>query len=93
MYHLLLYTLVPDYLDRRPAHRDQHLAQARQAHEEGELVMAGALADPVDTALLVFRSNAAAERFAQADPYVRNGLVTDWRVRPWTVVIGGDATP
>jgi hypothetical protein len=36
--------LVPDYLDRRTAHRDEHLA------------------------------------------LVRNGLATNWRVRPWTVV-------
>ncbi|MDQ2676728.1 MAG: hypothetical protein M3Y34_07950, partial [Actinomycetota bacterium] len=44
-------------------------------------------------AVLLFRgdSPAVAESFAEADPYVRNGLVTRWRVRPWTTVIGADA--
>jgi proline iminopeptidase len=42
--------------------------------------------------VLVFRSDSreAAERFAREDPYVKEGLVTSWRVREWTVVIGGD---
>jgi uncharacterized protein YciI len=29
------------------------------------------------------------EAFANADPYVVNGLVKSWRVRTWNVVIGG----
>jgi uncharacterized protein YciI len=36
-------------------------------------------------------SPAAAEAFAAADPYVLNGLVTRWRVREWTTVVGRDA--
>ena len=92
MYYLLLYEVVPDYVERRAALRDEHLALGRAAHERGELVMGGALADPVDGAVLLFRGNApeVAERFAQADPYVRHGLVTRWQVRDWTVVIGGE---
>lgn len=91
-YFALLYDLVPDYLDRRGEFRAVHLGLAREALERGELVLAGALTDPVDAALLVFRGEdgGAAERFAEADPYVRNGLVTRWRVRPWTVVVGGE---
>jgi uncharacterized protein YciI len=50
--------------------------------------MAGALADPPDGAVLVFRSREAAEAFAAVDPNVREGLVTSWRGRPWTVVVG-----
>ena len=55
------------------------------------MVLAGAF-DPPDGALLVFRAESASEveAFARADPYVRNGLVTSWRVRPWTVVVGGE---
>ncbi len=92
-YFVLIYDLAPDYLDRRGPLREEHLGMARAAHERGELVRAGALADPADTALLVFRGDdgSAAERFAENDPYVRNGLVTGWRVRPWTVVVGGDS--
>jgi uncharacterized protein YciI len=93
MHYLLLYDLAPDYLDRRPRFRDEHLALAWQAHDRGELVLGGAVTEPVDTALLLFQgeSPAAAEAFANADPYVRNGLVKSWRVRPWTTVIGAQA--
>jgi uncharacterized protein YciI len=92
--HLVLeYALVDDYLDRRPPLREEHLGLARAAHERGELVMAGAFSDPADTALLVFSGEDAttAEQFARADPYVANGLVTRWRVREWTTVVGDGA--
>lgn len=71
-------------------YRRAHLSHARAAVERGELVLGGALSDPVDGAVLLFRgeSQAAAEAFARADPYVVNGLVTGWRVRAWTTVVG-----
>ncbi len=55
--------------------------------------MGGALAEPADGAVLIFQVDdpAIVRRFAEGDPYVRNGVVTTWRVRPWTVVIGGEA--
>jgi uncharacterized protein YciI len=88
--HLLLeYTLADDYLERRAALREEHLALAREAHDRGELLLAGALPDPYDRALLVWTApREVVERFAAADPYVTNGLVTAWTVRPWNVVIG-----
>ncbi len=94
MYYLLFYDVVEDYLERRTAYRGEHLATVRDAHERGELVMAGALAEPADGAVLIFRGDTpeAAERFASSDPYVLNGVVTSWRVRPWTVVMGGDGS-
>jgi uncharacterized protein len=90
MHWLLLYDLVDDYLERRGPLRPEHLGLAEAAHERGELAMAGALADPADQAVLVFTGDdaSAAEAFAHSDPYVRDGLVRSWRVRPWTVVIG-----
>jgi len=96
MHYLLFYDVVPDYLERRTAFREAHLALARAAVERGELVLAGALANPVDGAVLVFSgdSPAVAEAFAKADPYVQNGLVKAWRVREWTTVVGpGAARP
>jgi uncharacterized protein len=91
MHWLLLYDLVDDYLERRAPLRPEHLGLAEAAQARGELVMAGALADPTDRAVLVFRGEdgSAAEAFARADPYVREGLVRTWEVRAWTVVIGG----
>jgi hypothetical protein len=91
-YFVLQYELVEDYLERRPAFRGEHLRLAQEAHERGELALAGALAEPTDRALLVFRAadRDAAETFARNDPYVANGLVKRWEVRGWTVVIGGE---
>jgi uncharacterized protein YciI len=90
VHFLLFYDVVSDYVDRRAEFREEHLALARAAVARGELVLGGALADPVDGAVLLFRgeSPAAAEAFAAVDPYVRNGLVTKWRVRKWTTVVG-----
>jgi uncharacterized protein len=87
---LLLYTTASDYLERRPAFRADHLRLAWEAQARGELLLAGALADPPDGAVLLFQgqSRAAAERFARADPYVVNGLIAKWEVREWTTVIG-----
>jgi uncharacterized protein YciI len=94
MHYLLIYQLAPDYLEKRPQFRSAHLKLAWEANERGELVLAGALADPTDSAVLLFKgdSPAVAERFAAADPYVKNGLVKGWRVRPWTTVVGADAS-
>ena len=93
MHFMLFYDFVDDYLQRRAEFRAEHLKLGWEAVERGELVLAGALADPVDGALLLFKGDtpAAAEAFAARDPYVREGLVTRWRVRPWTTVIGDDA--
>jgi uncharacterized protein YciI len=90
MHFILFYDVVDDYVEKRAKFRDAHLEHARQAHARGDLVIAGALADPVDGAVLVFRgpSPEAARAFAEADPYVINGLVKSWRVRKWMTVIG-----
>ena len=87
---LLFYEAGPDYLERRPQFRADHLKHAWAAAERGEIVVAGALADPVDGAVLMFHGEdkSVAEEFASADPYVRNGLVARWHVREWTTVVG-----
>ncbi len=93
MHYLLMYDLSADYLERRGEFRDEHLSLAWEAQARGELALGGALADPVDASLLLFRgdSPAVAEAFVDADPYVKHGLVTKWRVRPWLTVVGEDA--
>jgi uncharacterized protein YciI len=93
MHYLLFYDVVDDYVKRRAPYRAAHIALAHEAEARGELVLAGALADPPDGAVLVFRgtSPAVAESFAKNDPYVKNGLVVSWRVREWATVIGAGA--
>ncbi len=89
-YYALIYEVVDDYVARRGEFREQHLHVAREVRERGELVLAGAFAEPVDRALLVFRTDEKnkVEDFARKDPYVVNGLVKKWEVRPWKVVVG-----
>lgn len=93
MHFLLFYETAPDYLERRGQFRTKHLAHAWKAVERGELLLAGALADPVDGAVLLFQCESASlvEAFAEQDPYVLSGVVTGWRVRPWTTVVGENA--
>lgn len=93
MHYLLFYEVSEDYISRRAEFREAHLAKAWQASDRGELVLGGALANPPDAAILLFKGNSGevAERFAKADPYVINGLVRRWYVREWTTVAGTDA--
>src|SRR5467141_4568142 len=91
-YYALLYELVDDMVTRRVPFREEHLRLARESREGGDLVLAGALAEPVDRALLVFHvdDKSKVESFARKDPYVVNGLAKKWEVRPWNVVVGND---
>jgi uncharacterized protein len=93
MHYLLFYDVVPDYATKRTPYRGSHLAYAQMAVDRGELILGGALANPVDASILLFRASSpdVVERFARDDPYVRNGIVTKWRVREWTTVVGKDA--
>jgi uncharacterized protein len=88
-YYLLIYHVVDDYVARRTPYREEHLCLAREAHNRGELILGGALAEPADKAVLVFRSpdKTVIEDFIRNDPYVRHGLVPRWEIRSWNVVI------
>lgn len=89
-HYVLLYYVIDNFVTRRAPYREEHLGLVRAARERGELVLAGALGDPPDRALLVFRASdpAPVEAFARSDPYVREGLVRRWEVQPWAVVVG-----
>jgi len=94
MHFLLFYDYVPDYLQRRDAFRDAHLRLAWQYQQRGELILGGVVAEPIDGAVLFFKADSAelVEAFVKSDPYVLNGLVTAWKIRPWNTVVGDDAT-
>lgn len=93
MHYLMFYDFAPDYLERRGEFRAEHLRLAWQAQGRGEIVLAGALADPSDRGVLLFRCDSPEipRRFAEADPYVQHGLVTHYQIRAWTTVVGDDA--
>jgi len=90
MYYILTYKTVENYVERRAEFRDAHLKYADEYVKRGELILGGALEEPVDSAVLVFKgeSTSIAEDFAKNDPYVKNGLIVEWTVRPWNVVVG-----
>jgi len=90
VYYILFYDYVEDVIERRAPLREKHLRLAQEAHERGDLVYGGALADPLDQGVLVFQVEdpATIEAFVAADPYVTGGIVKAWRIRPWNVVIG-----
>jgi hypothetical protein len=93
MHYLLFYELSKDYLERRGEFRTEHLSLAWRAVDRGEMVLAGALGEPVDEAILMFQGESpeVAEQFARTDPYVTHGLVRKWRVRSWSTVVGAGA--
>jgi len=89
-YYALFYHVVENFVERRAPFRQLHLAHAQRASQHHGLILGGALAEPADTALIVFRADSPepARAFAESDPYVLNGLVQRWEVRPWNVVVG-----
>ena len=91
-YFLLLYDVVENYAEARKTYRPAHLAMAQSEHESGRLLLAGAFGEPPHGAAFIFRTDdrGHVEDFARRDPYVINGVVTNWRVEPWNVVIGGE---
>ena len=93
MHYILFYEFAPDYLSRRDEFRKEHVMLAQSFVDKGDIFLGGALVEPADGAIIVFNADSpeVAQNFAQADPYVRHGLVTNWYVREWATVIGKDA--
>ena len=94
-YFAVFYEVVDDFVTRRDTCRQEHLRRVSESYSRGELILGGALADPADTALLIFHipDKRIAEAFIHNDPYVVNGLVKKWELRPWNVVTGNEASP
>lgn len=90
MDYLLIYDYSADYLERRVPFRDEHLSLAWAAQSKGSLILAGVLANPPDGAVFHFKGDSPAliEEFIKSDPYVKNGLVTGWRIREWVTAVG-----
>jgi len=91
-YYILFYKTIDDYVERRKPYRQAHLESAQNAFKKGTLILGGAYSDPADGAVLIFKgaNQSVAEEFAKNDPYVKNGLVVEWHVRSWTVVLGNE---
>jgi len=93
MHHFVVtYEFVDRFIERRAPYREAHLQLLRDANARGLLLLSGPVGDPPDGALLIARAESAAvvEDFVRSDPHVIEGVVTAWRVRPWTIVIGAE---
>jgi uncharacterized protein YciI len=83
-----MYDLLEDYFERRAPLREEHLGLLREAHGRGELHLCGPFLEPYDHALFIWSTEdeSIVTKFVEADPYVGNGLVTNWQIRKWNVV-------
>lgn len=88
-YYALTYKTVENYLEERPKYRVEHLKLVTEFAEKGCLVLGGAMDNPADEALLIFKaeSDKVALSFVESDPYIKNGLIKSWSVRKWNVVV------
>ena len=57
MYYILFYKTVENYTELRAPFRNDHLGLVNEFHSDGRMVMAGALADPADGAVLIFKGD------------------------------------
>lgn len=90
----LHYQYVPDAFEKRVPFRADHLALTSKYKSSGSMLSGGAYADPPMGALLTFHSTRSeVEKFIKEDPYVTNGVVTDYKIREWTVVVGSSSNP
>ena len=85
---ILFYTTVEGYVEKRAPYRAEHLALVLEYKKAGHIVLAGALKDPVDGAVLVFHVEdpEIIKEFVKKDPYVIHGLILRWDIREWTTV-------
>ncbi|HET6276466.1 MAG TPA: YciI family protein [Candidatus Cybelea sp.] len=91
MKYVLFYQASPEVLARAPIHGAAHRAHWNAFLADGTLLMIGPFSNPSEGALAIFTTREAAERFASADPFVRNGVVDTWYVREWMEAIGSCA--
>jgi uncharacterized protein YciI len=89
-YLLLTLDYVEDILEKRDPYRAEHIAGAKAEEEAGKCVLAGALQNPTDKGVFVFKDcdEAYVKNFVESDAYYKAGLVPSYTIRPWMIVVG-----
>jgi uncharacterized protein YciI len=88
MKYVMRYSAVEDFLPLAQENGPAHVARLQEFAGRGVLLMAGPLDEPLDgDAIAIFTSREAAEEFIAGDPFVLNGVVAEWSVRPWNEVL------
>jgi uncharacterized protein YciI len=91
MKHVMTYRAVDGFLPLAREHGPAHVERLREFHGRGVLLMAGPFDEPMNgDAMGIFTNREAAEEFIAGDPFVVNGVVASWTVRPWNEVLQPD---
>lgn len=88
MKFVMRYRAAEGFLPLAQENGPAHVARLQEFARRGVLLMAGPLDEPLDgDAIGVFTTREAAEEFIAGDPFVLNGVVAEWSVRPWNEVL------
>jgi lactoylglutathione lyase len=84
-------TFAPDAAERRRPHRSAHLERIAELRREGVVIEVGAFLDALSSSVLLIRAGSVdeARRITEEDIYVKTGVWTDVRVRPFGRVASG----
>jgi uncharacterized protein YciI len=94
VYYVALFTIKANSLEevwaKVPEAMTTHIKRSNELHKKGKLLMAGAFRsspeEPV-SAMGVFYSREDAEEFVKGDPFVLNGIVSEWHVKEWANIL------
>ena len=88
---VLQYHYVDNMLQKRDPFRAGHLAHADHHIEQGYLMAGGGFLPDIKRGMLLFRcdNREIVENFAKNDPFVKGGLVTNFEIHDWGILVGG----
>jgi uncharacterized protein YciI len=92
MFYVLRYFMVDDFEIKREKFRSEHLAHIRRSVELGKILVGGACGVPIKQGLIIFKVGDQQEvhDFVAEDVYFRNGIVFNYEVNEWHLVVGAD---
>jgi len=86
---ILSYDYVSDILEKRGPYREEHLGLAKDFIAQNKIVAGGPYAPPTGACFLfTVDSIADVQEFIEKDPYVSAGLVPNYDVKEWSVLVG-----
>jgi hypothetical protein len=94
MKYVMTMESVPNFGPLADKYFKAHLAYLKDFHERGLVLLMGPFQEPYNgEALGVFPSREAAEEFVAGDPFVLNGVIKSYTIRPWQENLAPDPAP
>lgn len=85
---VMTYRAVEDLLPLAQQHGPAHVARLQEFSARGELLMVDTFDEPMNGDVMgIFTTREAAEEFIAGDPFVVNGVVASWTLRPWNEIL------